>query len=149
MTQQYYAYTIDKATTKSDTSKQELHDVTMRLMNQFHLHHNKYFRVEAYELKKPTKRFPKGRLHYHALLHSFSYNYHNRLNYIDVKCKGYSIKVRLLSKPQDIAEWAGYVQKDKIDFCDIVYKKPQTFKKDVKKMTVLIVPSILDFYNKK
>ncbi len=146
MPQQYYSWTIDKATTNKDTTKEELLNITIDLMNKHHLHHNKYYKVQAFELKKPTKKYPKGRLHYHALLHSYTYSYNNKLQYTDIKKKGYSIKINLLFKPQDIADWSGYVQKDKIDKCDIILKKQISFKKDVTKRQVVKVPTIMSFY---
>ncbi len=147
MPQQFYSFTIDKCTTKNDTTKEELLEVTMNLCNTFHLYHNKIYKVHAFELKKPTERFPLGRLHYHALLHSFTYSYKNKLIYTQMKKKGYSIKINLLIKPYDIAIWSGYIQKNKIDKCDITLKRVQMFKKDMVKNKITKVPSILSFYN--
>ncbi len=145
---QYYSITIDKCSTKRDTTKQELSNVLIVVKTRFYLYQHRQ-KVECFELKKPTLQYPNGRFHYHGLLHSWCYDFNNRLKYTSVKVQDYSIKINLLSRINDVARWCGYIGKGKIDNCDIVLKKVQTFKKDHNNKKLICVPCILDFLKDK
>lgn len=150
MQSQFYALTIKEASTKRDaTTKSELDEILFIIMQRFSLSHISPNKIKCFELDRPTKKYVNGRLHIHTLLSSTKYNYYNKLKYTDVKYANYGIVINLLIKPLDIARWAGYCQKDKIDKCDIVMRKTQTFKKDHNKRTHTFVPCILDFINPK
>ncbi len=150
MQSQFYALTIKEASTKREaTTKSELDEILFIIMNRFCLSHISPNKIKCFELDRPTKKYTNGRLHIHTLLSSTKYNFYNKLIYKDVKYANYGIKINLLIKPIDIARWAGYCQKDKIDKCDIVMKKPQTFKKDHNKNKLICVPCILDFLKDK
>lgn len=89
------------------------------------------FAVNCYELKK------NDWLHYHSTILA---------PYIDWKkviYKGWSIKLKMLKTPYDIINWCGYIQKYKVDICNIKITtiKCQSFKKD--KPVRLKIPSIL------
>ncbi len=109
MPNKFYAITIDKSTTERQPTHADYEKVIQSLQKCFGFK-NIYNKVEAYEIKRKSQRYPNW-IHYHALW--FTDNIF--IKYTDCKVKGYSIKVKYLSKSLDVARWAGYVVKNKTD----------------------------------
>ncbi len=148
MPEQFYSVTIKEASTKRDaTTKKELDNILLNLMQLFKLRHIPKYKIHCYELDKPTKKYPNGRFHIHCLVVSNYWSFSRKLPYKTVNIyAGFGVYVKLLIKPMDRMIWAGYCSKDKIDKCDIILKKIQTFKTDFDKKLTIKVPCILKFF---
>lgn len=72
------------------------------------------YKVDCFELKQDKKN--GDRLHYHMQFYSYS----NFISYKQAKKDGWSIKIKKLNTPYDIANNAGYIQKHKIDKCRLI-----------------------------
>lgn len=107
----YYSLTIDKVDYSVDSNlptEASLTKVFVELCRKCKFTHVSRFPVYSFEYKAHTADIK--RLHMHAMVESRYY-----LKYSSVKQSGYSIKCELLKSHKDVARWAGYVVKKKVD----------------------------------
>ncbi len=133
MSKKTYACTIARCRIDKSPTKSDIVMIRNRFYEDFSANETS-FPVSCYELKK------NGWLHYHSTIFA---------PYIDWKkvvYKGWSIKLKMLKTPYDIVNWCGYINKHKVDACDIkiTLKKVQQFKKD--KAMIKSIPNIRSFY---
>ncbi len=126
--QYIYFLTVDKCTKDAHPSKTQLLEVSSIIRNRLDMSTISPYPVQCFEYKY-TKKYGK-RLHLHQLLKS------NRgyIPYKDSNVKGWSVKLEKLKTCMDVARTAGYIQKLKVDKCDIDEQpRLSPFKKDNKK----------------
>jgi len=111
----YYALTIDKATTDTLLKKSGYIKLCKDIMLRCGLHAISPYHIFAFEEKHKSERFPKW-LHYHTLL----WSYQSYVPYKQTKRKNYSIKLEKLKTSYDVANWAGYLCKQKIDKTNVI-----------------------------
>lgn len=112
-----YSMTIDKCRTSGDYPTKVEYEVVFNYLLNTHALALTSWPVRCYELKVKLNAGIKDWLHFHACVWGRTY-----LDYKDVKAEGYSIKIELLKTSYDIINWCGYVNKDKIDRCDLTIK---------------------------
>jgi len=113
--QYFYALTIDKATTDTLPKKSEYIDTCKNIMIHCGLKPICPYHIQAFEEKHKSKLFPKW-LHYHTLL----WSYNSYIPYKNVKRKNYSVKLEKLQSSYHVANWAGYLCKQKIDLSNVI-----------------------------
>lgn len=107
---QFYFITIDKASGKVLPNEEEYFVVLDKVYKKYRMMNIPPYKVQAFEFKS------KGKLtkwiHLHVLAYSNTLFSEPKLK---IKIKGYSIKIKLLVEPMDIACTAGYIQKNMKD----------------------------------
>ncbi len=111
----YYFLTLDYANTScGPPTKAMYQDVLHFQYDKFKLSpSNLAYPLECYEHKHKSKEYPKW-LHYHTIVKTFKY-----IPYLKTKCPNWSIKYIRINTLEDMAAYAGYIQKDKLDKIDI------------------------------
>ncbi len=108
----FYFLTIDKCSTFSKPDELDYVILMKLFMEKDGFSLGKY-PIESYEFKHKSVIYPRW-IHYHCVFMSEKY-----LNFKDYKCKGYSIKLKLIKNMFDLYLVCGYTvkrKKDKINF---------------------------------
>ncbi len=112
----YYIYflTIDKVKLDGPPTKLELLGVCKAICRVGDLQPLLTYEVYCFEIKYKGKAHGEY-LHYHCLLKSLK----PFISYLLIYQKGYAVKLVKLKSHLDVAVTAGYIQKLKIDECDV------------------------------
>ncbi len=106
----YYFLTIDYAKTDQAPTVEMLEDILSQQFEKFALSFtNTKYPLKCQEYKHKSKKYPEW-IHYHCIVKTYLW-----VDYKEAQIKNWSIKYIRITDFQDMATYAGYIQKDKID----------------------------------
>lgn len=113
MVLKYYFLTLDYCNTSTVAPTIEMyHNIIKYQFDKFasNLTPNK---LQCFEYKRKSKKFPEW-LHYHCILQTYLY-----VSFSEAQCENWSIKYIRINDMKAMANFAGYICKDKIDIIDV------------------------------
>ncbi len=113
----YFFLTIDKVKLGLAPNKAEIMDIFSKIVQRCDLHPLLPHPINAFEYKYKGGKCGHW-LHYHCIVISENWF----IPYKNVKVQNWSVKLEKLKSVHDVARVAAYIQKLKVDYCDLRLK---------------------------
>ncbi len=111
----YYFLTFDYANTSNGyPTKEDYYNIISFQFKKFNISlTDEIYPVKCFEFKHKSNKYPNW-LHWHGIIQTYKY-----IPFKNAQCQNWSIKYVRITTLKKLAFYAGYIQKNKVDYVDL------------------------------